>query len=183
MRYICTTPLTADGSIPTLQAGDRLTPDVINCLSTGHFPLAHKLFVIKKSESTDIQKDIETTAVIKYVVKRGQMKKRKLCNAALPAIKDAIAQLQPDELFHVETLTVKERLRLMGVSEKDIYCMTHPRQTLKVRGYTDEQINEMLVADVKEKDLSKQAGNSIVVDVIYNIFRKMLIDKGPEREK
>lgn len=182
MRYICTTPLTADGTIPTLQAGDRLTPDVFNCLSTSHFPLAHKLYLIKRAESNDIEKDIETTAVIKYLVKRGHMKGRKLCNKALPVIKDAIAQLQPDELFHVETLTVKERLRLMGVSDKDIYCMTHPRQTLKVRGYTDEQINEMLVADVTDKELSKQAGNSIVVDVIYNIFRKMFIDKGPESD-
>ena len=93
---------------------------------------------------------------------------------------DTVKNLKPGEYCRLRKLMPEESLSLMGISDKHIYYMLNPRKSLKERGYTEEQINEMLVVDNKEDDIYKQAGNSIVVDVLYHIFRKMLIEKGPE---
>lgn len=73
-------------------------------------------------------------------------------------------------------LTPKESLRLMGVSDKDINRLLYPEQELKKIGYTEDDINRLLVHRNRDKDLYKQAGNSIVVDVLCEIFKRLLID-------
>lgn len=74
-------------------------------------------------------------------------------------------------------ITPTEALRIMGVDEKYIKRMTNPRTELKKLGYTDKQIDKLLVHNNKDKDLYKQAGNSIVVDVLYYIFEELFIPK------
>ena len=39
----------------------------------------------------------------------------------------------------------------------------------------------MLIYENKEENIYKQAGNSIVVDVLYHLFRKMFIEPGVEK--
>ena len=77
----------------------------------------------------------------------------------------------------VRKLTPAEVLRIMGVDEKYINRMTNPRTELKKLGYTDKQIDKLLVHNNKDKDLYQQAGNSIVVDVLYYIFEELFIPK------
>lgn len=180
MKFITITQLTRQGLIPTLKAEDSTTPNVFSSLTTGKFPLPQKLYVIKRAESKDLLKNTDTTIIIRYIVGRGHMKNRKLYNAALPQITEAIANLQPDELFHLEALSAEERLALMGVSDKHIYYMTNQRKSLRERGYSEVEIDEMLPVEVTDKDLSKQAGNSIVVPVIYEIFKSMFIKEDAE---
>lgn len=74
-------------------------------------------------------------------------------------------------------ITPQEALRIMGVEEKYIKRMTNPRVELKELGYTDKQIDNLLVHQNKDKDLYRQAGNSIVVDVLYYIFEELFIPK------
>ena len=66
----------------------------------------------------------------------------------------------PSELkgkkFRIRKLTPTECLRLMGCDDKTIDIMTH--------------------CGLSNSALYKLAGNSIVVDVLYHIFRKMFID-------
>lgn len=59
--------------------------------------------------------------------------------------------------YRIRKLTERECFRLMGVSE--------------------ENIDKMMSAGISKTQLYKMAGNSIVVDVLYYIFKKMFIDK------
>ena len=63
----------------------------------------------------------------------------------------------------IRKLTETEVFRLMGVDDKDI-------ETIKNSG-------------VSRSACYKLAGNSIVVDVIYHIMRKLFIEKGNESQQ
>ena len=62
--------------------------------------------------------------------------------------------------YRIRKLTPRECFRLMGVSEKDI-----------------EKIQQSGISKTQQY---KMAGNSIVVDVLYYIFKKMFVDKSCE---
>jgi site-specific DNA-cytosine methylase len=64
--------------------------------------------------------------------------------------------------YRIRKLTVREVFRLMGVDDADI--------------------DKLMNASISNSQLYKCAGNSIVVDVLYHIFRKLYIDKGCEQE-
>lgn len=70
----------------------------------------------------------------------------------------------PSELegkqFRIRKLTPKECFRLMGVDDNDI--------------------DKMQAAGISNSAQYKLAGNSIVVDVLYHIFRKMWVEKESE---
>lgn len=73
----------------------------------------------------------------------------------------------PSELkgkkFRIRKLTPRECFRLMGVDDKDI--------------------DKIQAAGVSNSAQYKLAGNSIVVDVLFHLFRKMFIEKGMEATK
>ena len=73
----------------------------------------------------------------------------------------------PSELkgkkFRIRKLTPRECFRLMGVDDKDI--------------------DKIQAAGVSNSAQYKLAGNSIVVDVLFHIFRKMFIEPGAELAK
>jgi site-specific DNA-cytosine methylase len=66
----------------------------------------------------------------------------------------------PEELkgkkFRIRKLTPKECFRLMGVNDNDI--------------------DKMQASGLSNSAQYKLAGNSIVVDVLYHIFRKLLVE-------
>lgn len=66
----------------------------------------------------------------------------------------------PDELkgkkFRIRKLTPRECFRLMGVDDADI--------------------DKIQASGLSNSAQYKLAGNSIVVDVLYHIFRKMFVD-------
>lgn len=66
----------------------------------------------------------------------------------------------PEELkgkkFRIRKLTPKECFRLMGVEDRDI--------------------DKMQASGLSNSAQYKLAGNSIVVDVLYHIFRKLLVE-------
>lgn len=65
--------------------------------------------------------------------------------------------------YRIRKLTPRECFRLMGVSEEDIDTIQRSR--------------------VSNSQQYKLAGNSIVVDVLEGIFRKLFIDKGPDKSE
>ena len=73
----------------------------------------------------------------------------------------------PSELkgkkFRIRKLTPRECFRLMGVDDKDI--------------------DKIQAAGISNSGQYKLAGNSIVVGVLFHLFRKMFIDKGMEATK
>lgn len=65
--------------------------------------------------------------------------------------------------YRIRKLTPRECFRLMGVSEKDI--------------------GNIQKSGISKTQQYKMAGNSIVVDVLYHIFRKMFVDKKDENKQ
>lgn len=65
--------------------------------------------------------------------------------------------------FRIRKLTPRECFRLMGVSE--------------------ENIDKIQAAGISNSQQYKLAGNSIVVDTLYYIFKKMFVDKENENEQ
>lgn len=62
--------------------------------------------------------------------------------------------------FRIRKLTVREVFRLMDMDDSDI--------------------DKLMAAGISNTQLYKMAGNSIVVNVLYHIFRKMFVNKGNE---
>ena len=86
---------------------------------------------------------------------------RKAFNRSKKAILDAVANLGPSDYIRIRRLVPRESLGLMGLNS--------------------EQIDRMVSSGVSEKEVYREAGNSIVVDCLYEIFRRMFIDRiGPD---
>lgn len=68
-----------------------------------------------------------------------------------------------EQQYRIRKLTPKECFRLMGVSESDI--------------------DKIQQSGVSQSQQYKMAGNSIVVDVLEHIFRKMFVDTGQESQQ
>lgn len=52
-----------------------------------------------------------------------------------------------------------------------------PRECFRLMGVSEEDIDKIQAAGISNAQQYKMAGNSIVVDVLYHIFRKMFVDK------
>lgn len=97
-------------------------------------------------------------------------------------------ELNDDEFIRLRNLSASERLKAMGVAEKYIKRLTSPRVELSALGYTEKDINDLMTVDGKiikntHRSIGKQAGNSIVVDILYHIFKKILIDDSVDRTR
>lgn len=57
-----------------------------------------------------------------------------------------------------------------------------PRECFRLMGVDDADIDKLMNASISNSQLYKCAGNSIVVDVLYHLFRKLFVDKGCEQE-
>lgn len=56
-----------------------------------------------------------------------------------------------------------------------------PRECFRLMGVSEENIDKIQAAGISNSQQYKMAGNSIVVDVLYHIFRKMFIEKENEK--
>ena len=72
-------------------------------------------------------------------------------------------QMVLEPRYRIRKLTPRECFRLMGVDDKDI-------DTIQGAGISNSQMYKM-------------AGNSIVVDVLYHLFRKMLVETENEQQQ
>lgn len=57
------------------------------------------------------------------------------------------------------------------------------RECFRLMGVDDTDIGKLLAAGIARTDLYKLAGNSIVVDVLYHIFRKAFIETGNDSQQ
>lgn len=58
-----------------------------------------------------------------------------------------------------------------------------PRECFRLMGVSEEDIDKIQASGVSKTQQYKMAGNSIVVDVLYHIFRKMFINKKDENQQ
>lgn len=72
-----------------------------------------------------------------------------------------------------------------AVQEGDIHCRIRkltPRECFRLMGVEDADIDKIQASGISNSQQYKCAGNSIVVDVLYHLFRKLYIHKGCEQE-
>lgn len=91
-------------------------------------------------------------------------------------------ELKNNEYVRIRNLSARERLRAMGVSDKYIKRLISPRTELSKMGYSQTEIDNLLTVEGRlrknsHRSIGKQAGNSIVVDVLYHVFKKLLIHR------
>lgn len=58
-----------------------------------------------------------------------------------------------------------------------------PRECFRLMGVSEEDIDKIQSSGISNTQQYKMAGNSIVVDVLYHIFRKMFVDKECELQQ
>lgn len=58
-----------------------------------------------------------------------------------------------------------------------------PRECFRLMGVDDADIDKIQAAGISNSGQYKLAGNSIVVDVLYHIFRKMFVETVPDELK
>ena len=87
-------------------------------------------------------------------------------------------RLYEGEFVRLRNLSARERLRAMEVDDKYIARLTVPRLELSKLGYTENDINALITVDGKlikntDRSVGKQAGNSIVVNVLHHVFESL----------
>ena len=55
-----------------------------------------------------------------------------------------------------------------------------PRECFRLMGVNDADIDKIQASGISNSGQYKLAGNSIVVDVLFHLFRKMFIETGDE---
>lgn len=55
------------------------------------------------------------------------------------------------------------------------------REVFRLMGVDNQDIDALLGADIPMTELYRMAGNSIVVDVLFHLFRKMYIYRLPDK--
>lgn len=84
----------------------------------------------------------------------------------------------------LETTKTKEFIEQVRGHEEIRYRIRKltPRECFRLMGVDDADIDKLMNASISNTQLYKCAGNSIVVDVLYHLFRKLYIHKGCEQE-
>jgi len=136
------TPTTTEGLVPTLKATNVMGPQIQYFLSTGRYP-GNGVLEIRQSDSCTNEQSTERIRNYKNTFKRRGF------NESSEEILSLTKNLKVNQFFRLRKTTHREDLRLMGVDDK----------------YIDK-----MEPAVDSFQLKKQAGNSIVVDVLYHLF-------------
>lgn len=95
---------------------------------------------------------------------------------------DASDRFQRDGLKDMSRC-LKAEISDAGVVQNFRICKLTPRECFRLMGVSEENIDKIQAAGISNSQQYKLAGNSIVVDVLYHIFKKMLLDKGNENQQ
>lgn len=82
----------------------------------------------------------------------------------------------------LETTKTKEFIEQVRGHEEMRYRIRKltPRECFRLMGVDDADIDKLMSAGISNSQLYKCAGNSIVVDTLYHLFRKLFCDKESE---
>jgi DNA (cytosine-5)-methyltransferase 1 len=105
--------------------------------------------------------DSVNLAVPNSTTRRGRVGKQ-MANTLDTGCQQGVVEQENNVRYRIRKLSPRECFRLMGVDDADI-----------------DKIQESGISNSQQY---KMAGNSIVVDTLYHLFRKMFIDTGCERE-
>ncbi len=132
--------------VPTLKATGYGFGTYKNFYTTGHYPQVAVLEVWEKDTPIDFN--------YQSIIDSTDNSYKEVTNASQEYILETFKGLHPTQYMRLRIMTPKEQFRLMGVPE--VY------------------IKKLLKSGNTDKELYKQAGNSIVVDVLVRIFENLL---------
>ena len=66
-----------------------------------------------------------------------------------------------------------------GVKYQFVVKKLSPRESFRLMGLDEKFIDKIQQSGISKTQQYKMAGNSIVVNVLYHIFRKMFVDNVP----
>ena len=142
---------------PTCKSGvHRVSPTLLansnyektnfkNFIPTGHYPSPA---VLEVWETTN-----EVNVPYSYFISSTKGFGKGVVNASKDLVMDALQNLSPKSYFRLRRLTPRECFRLMDVDEVSI--------------------NKLISSGVPEAQLYKLAGNAIVVDVLFHLFKSV----------
>lgn len=87
-------------------------------------------------------------------------------------VANTITSVQKDSMV-AEPKIVETRYRIRKLT---------PRECFRLMGVDDVDIDKIQGAGISNSQQYKMAGNSIIVDTLYYILRKLFVDKGCEKE-
>lgn len=92
-------------------------------------------------------------------------------------------RLEPryDGVTNTITTVTKDNLIIHMEKRLRIRKLT-PKEVFRLMGVSDTNIKKIQDAGISNSQQYKMAGNSIVVDNLFHIFRKMFVDQGQECE-
>lgn len=77
----------------------------------------------------------------------------------------------------------EKRPRIQGAATSYRIRKLTPRECFRLMGVSESDIDKIQQSGVSQSQQYRMAGNSIVVDVLEHIFRKMFVDKGQESQQ
>ena len=131
--------------IPTLKATGYGYGTYKNFHTTGHYPQVAVLEVWQRESPIDFR--------YQDIIDRAEKVDEKVTNASRSAILGMVKNLQPTQYLRLRMMTPREQFRFMGVPEK--------------------YIDRLIKSGNTDKELYKQAGNSIVISVLYHLFSSL----------
>ena len=181
------TPTTRKGLATTLMASSfNGGSNLRYYLSTGNYPKTGVFEVWECKQNLEHEKVDWNKLSEKISIK----KTRGIYNTSRKEICDSVKNLKSNQFIRLRGLTASECLRLMSVPKEYMDRMLDPEVKLKKLNYSEDAIKAMMTLSTTNKKtgkviekyittnesaLKKMAGNSIVVDMLYYIFRSLFI--------
>ena len=113
--------------------------------------------------------------LLEWKSRGGGMINRKVC----PTLRSTDYKC-PKYVWYMEGKETKSKMQLppeLDGKKFRIRKLT-PRECFRLMGVDDEDIDKIQSAGISNSSQYKLAGNSIVVDVLFHLFRKMFIETG-----
>lgn len=134
---------------------------------------------------TSVQKDnlvIEPRCLTPKRTEFGKAVRKEYEKGNLNISRHKMTELEPREDGCTNTLTSVQKDNLIEEVKYRIRKLT-PRECFRLMGVDDKDIDTIQNAGISNSQQYKMAGNSIVVDVLYHIFRKAFVDKQNEERQ
>ena len=128
-----------------------------------------------KQMATDARKEPIEVTINKY----GSLRPHKLDKA-----KTGVSEFQVESEEDISSTLISARPnKTYGLSTSYRIRELTERECFRIMGVQDEAIDKIQASGVSRSQQYKMAGNSIVVDVLFHLFRKLFAEKGCESEQ
>lgn len=134
---------------------------------------------------TSVQKDSMVAEPQVLTPKRtefGKAMRKKYENKELNISRHDMTTMEPRNDGVSNTLTSVQKDDLLAETRYRIRKLT-PRECFRLMGVDDADIDKIQASGISNSQQYKCAGNSIMVDVLYHLFRKMFCETKPETQQ